>query len=913
MITKIRKKIQLLLFICLALCCTAILVACSLPSLAAPTGVRVEEAEMTLVWDKITYAEGYVVEVNGKRINVSDNSYDFSVYQAGEYTFRVKASGDGKTAKDSAWSEAVTYTKLEESGLTYSLINNKTEYALTGLGTLTGDIVVDAVYRGKPVTAVADSAFAQNGKLTGITLPSSVTTVGTRSFYNCTYLAYVDMPGVTSIGEYAFQSCASLEELTLPDGLTSIPQYAFSYCRRLQRVTFGSQLTQIGQSAFSDCNSLEAVELTGNVQSVGESAFANCTALSAVTLGDNVSYLGASAFRMCTSLERLTLGKNIGNIASYTFSGCTSLTAVTMPENLLSISSYAFSDCTALVEVTTNDRLQSVAQYAFKGAPLTTNAGVVYAGNWVIGGSSAELAEIALQGDTTGIADAAFKGYQQIRAVTFTSKLTYVGASAFYGCTNLISVVMPDDCAVVSLGDYAFYGCTLLRQVKVGKRLESIGSYCFANCELLTNADSTIANNLILPSTLKTIGTYAFIGTALWESATDVVYVDTWVVGCKNNDIEDVYIQEGTVGIANYAFYKKQALVSVTLPNSLKLIGRSAFYQCSALAAVAVPSSVKEISDYAFYGCSSLLSLSLPEGVVSIGRSSFYQCSGLGYVTLPDTLESIGEFAFFNCTDLLSVSFGSGLTDIGSKAFYGCSSLTDLSLPSALVAVGQRAFQNCISLKNVDLGGTQQIGDYAFRDCTALTFISLPDSVETVGSYAFYGCSSLAAVELGSGVKEIGNYAFYNCNLQSLVIPYNVAYVGNQAFRGNAELSSVILTQGLTETGSHVFYGCNSLTVYTAYAAAPSGWNSRWNSSYRPVAWGSTLSEDGSYVISFVASEGGMENYNAVGGISAPIREGYAFLGWSSRQGSGEAEYTSETVSSAPAGITLYAVWEALS
>ena len=100
------------------------------------------------------------------------------------------------------------------------------------------------------------------------------------------------------------------------------------------------------------------------------------------------------------------------------------------------------------------------------------------------------------------------------------------------------------------------------------------------------------------------------------------------------------------------------------------------------------------------------------------------------------------------------------------------------------------------------------------------------------------------------------------------------------------------------------------MTIYCETTSAPITWEKAWNSSFRPVLWGCVLSEDNSYVVSFIKNEGTIQNADAVNGISAPVREGYTFAGWAT-VADGVPVYTASEVADAPNGTILYAVWQA--
>ena len=144
--------------------------------------------------------------------------------------------------------------------------------------------------------------------------------------------------------------------------------------------------------------------------------------------------------------------------------------------------------------------------------------------------------------------------------------------------------------------------------------------------------------------------------------------------------------------------------------------------------------------------------------------------------------------------------------------------------------------------------------------------------------------------------------------LEEIVLPNTLTTIGDYAFRGCVAVNTVIIPDNVVTIGRHAFYQLNEATFYVEASAIQSGWNEKFNSSYRPLFWGCTLSEDNSYVVSIKVSEGTLINPNAKGGISNPERDGYTFSGWATAPG-GAVAYTSETVATAPSGKVLYAVW----
>ena len=644
---------------------------------------------------------------------------------------------------------------------------------------------------------------------------------------------------VTSIGNYAFYNCTSLTSVTIGNNVTSICLSAFLNCTSLTSITIPDSVTTIGNAAFNSCTSLTSVTILNSVTSIGDAAFYNCTSLKsvnysgtksqwkAITIGSDNYYL-TRAIIICTDG---IIGKGntvtIDNLKYKIYDDTASLVGYTdSPENLVisknisyegytlnvtSIGDSAFSNCTSLKSVNysgTKSQWKAITigsdNYYLTRAIIICTDGIIGKGNTV----TIDNLKYKIYDDTASLV-----GYtdtpenlvisKNISYEGHTLNVTSIGDYAFYNCTSLTSVTVPD--SVTSIGDSAFYGCTSLTSVTIGNSVTSIGDCAFYNCTSLTSV--TIGNSV------TSIGDCAFY---------------------KCTSLTSVTILDSVTSIGSSAFSDCTSLTSITIPDSVTSISNFAFYKCTSLTSVTVPDSVTSIGNYAFNGCTSLTSVTIPNSVTNIGESAFNGCTSLTSVTIPDSVTSIGHSALSGCSNLKSVNYN------GTKAQWKSISGYDNVSQIIKCTDGIYANSNTIIIDSVkyrlnddytaeviSYSGTPEniailesvtyegltfkvtsIGSSAFSNCTILTSITIPDSVTTIGNNAFSGCSSLTSVTIPNSVESIGDNAFQNCSsLTSATIGNNVTSIGSSAFFGCSKLKKIEISDSVTYIGSKAFDG----------------------------------------------------------------------------------------------------------
>ena len=286
-----------------------------------------------------------------------------------------------------------------------------------------------------------------------------------------------------------------------------------------------------------------------------------------------------------------------------------------------------------------------------------------------------------------------------------------IGALAFYHCTALSSVTIPN--SVTKINSFAFDSCVSLKSIVIPNSVTDMGDYTFMDCKKLTS--------ISLSNGLTKIGTDNFRG-------------------CTS--LASLAIPESVTSIGARAF-QESGITSITLPNSVSAIGRDAFLDCVNLSSVCFGKGVSSSSfDYsAFDGCSNITSVEYhckEIGDWFIGGESIKE------VVIGDEVTSIGSSAFSGCTGLTSVTIPNSVTSIGVSAFRGCSGLTSITIPESVASIGSYAFENCTGLTSVTIGnGVTSIGEYAFVWCTSLKTIIIPHSVTSIGGGAFDRCTNI--------------------------------------------------------------------------------------------------------------------------------------------------------------------------
>ena len=555
---------------------------------------------------------------------------------------------------------------------------------------------------------------------------------------------------------------------------------------------------------------------------------------------DGVTSIGSYAFYGCTGLTSVTIPNSVTNIGNNAFDGCSALTSVTIGNGVTSIGSEAFSYCSGLKSITWNA----------KNYPAFSN----YSDNPFYD-IRTQITEFIIGDEITSIPSYMCYEMSKLKSVTISNSVTSIGEDAFYDCSGLKKVIVPD------IKNW----CSIDFSSRSSDNPLSYAHHLYSD-------ENTEIKELVIPAGVTSIGWYAFSG-------------------CSG--LTSVSIPNSVSSIGSYAFSSCSGLTSVSIPNSVSSIGSSAFDGCSGLTSITIGNSVTNISSNAFDGCSGLTSItwnaknypafssassspfcnirtqitefiigddvmSIPDymcsemsnlksmtignSVTRIGKEAFSGCSGLTSVTIPNSVASIGTSAFYDCSGLTSVAIGNNVTYIGTQAFYGCTGLKSVTWNAIDCSISSKSnspfYDIGRQIKEFIIGDeVKSIPKYMCYEMRNLKSVTIGNSVTSIEDYTFYGCYGLKKVIVpdiknwcsimfdgcdANPLKEASHlYSDENTEITKLVIPDGVTSIGSYAFSGCWGLTSVTIPNSVTRIGALAFDNCQRLTSIRSLAKIP--------------------------------------------------------------------------------------------
>ena len=358
-------------------------------------------------------------------------------------------------------------------------------------------------------TSIGKYAFYGCINLSNIDISSAVSTIGTYAFSGCTSLVSIVIPdAVTLLDSYVFSKCTNLSSVTLSNNLTKINNYAFSDCTSLQEITIPSSVNSIVGSPFPsslkrvNITSIESwfkiyfgsytsnpvyyarnlylndelvtnIDIPNTITYINNYALVGLESLTSITIPNSVFSIGERAFQS-TKITNITIPGNVVSVGKNAFNSCISLASVTMEEGVISIEQNAFYQCSALTSIVIPNSVKTIGAEMLYGCTALEELTVPFIGSkeykngdayqyplgWFFGTSSPTTDNLVLAttqqytGNNKTVS-ATYYLPKSLRKVVIT-KTNYLQMGAFYNCTAVTSVILPEG---ITISSDVFYNC----------------------------------------------------------------------------------------------------------------------------------------------------------------------------------------------------------------------------------------------------------------------------------------------------------------------------------------------------------------------------------------------------------------------------------------------------------------------
>lgn len=554
---------------------------------------------------------------------------------------------------------------LYENGILYA-DNSRSKIVFVSPSAVLGDYVLpdsveeigDSAFSGNrsltSVSAGANSqlryvgygAFANCANLTTVNLPSNNDLViDSLAFYNSTKLNYVNLQGVSEIGDYAFYQTALRNTVAQPIRITK-------------------EGAQIGRYAFANVSSLEGVYIGENV-AIGDYAFAGSAMRNVAFVGNGGVTVGESAFEGCSYLAHIDLSKVTGKLGDYAFYECTALTEIDLT-NITELGEGCFMGCTRLANASNTGNVQKIGMGAFMAEVIVVEgmmqivatvplnsfdmSSVTEIGDFAFFATNLVTANLS---NVTSLGESVFGDCEKLQTVIFGDKLTEIKDSTFFGCVTL-EIGSDDLKHVVKFGSAVFYQAKLPQTLNL-TAAETVGEQAFLE-------DTETQNNLVTVNApnLKVIGNQAFAECTKLV-AFNAPKLQTIEFGAFYNtalaemELTDNF-QNANYGALEGAKQFKGFFVTDNGGKKYDYVGSRFILDGGALYLVL---------DNGYYMLSAYpqaktdAEYSVLDNTVRIEYRAAYGNKYLTSVILPSTLRNIGNYAFANCDNLTTVTFKS--------------------------------------------------------------------------------------------------------------------------------------------------------------------------------------------------------------------------------------------------------------
>lgn len=452
---------------------------------------------------------------------------------------------------------------------------------------------------------------------------------------------------VNGDGEISGKEAAETE--WLPDWMFS----SFSNVRSFDELQYFTKIEYLPYGMFSGCTILESVIIPNNVKFLRGWTFSECRSLVSIDLPNSIEDFGDGYnFRYCVSLKSLQIPEKVTRVGNDEFFGCENLTQMQIHSNINELGWNAFAECVNLTDITLHDNITDIYGSCFRGC--------------------LSLQNVELSKGLRYLSENLFQDCICLEEIEIPSSVTSLGYGCFWGCTALETIHIPE--SVTEVSDAILAGNNL--KSITGKYVTPDGLY-LKDGNAIKAVVGGVKRAFIIPEDVVSICDRAF-----WRSSAESVILNKNLqfIGHSafaETELEEIFIPEKVVTIADGAFCDTRMLERVVFADSIKLLhwGNNCF-SSSALTQISIPKTLESIGAWSLSGCYNLKELVFPKNITVIPEGI---CWGAG---------------------IESVTFEGAVTVIEGSAF-GSTQLKQIKIPQTVHAIGQDAFNYCYNLEKV--------------------------------------------------------------------------------------------------------------------------------------------------------------------------------------------------------------------
>ena len=423
----------------------------------------------------------------------------------------------------------------------------------------------------------------------------------------------------------------------------------------------------------------------------------------------------------------------------------------------------------------------------------------------------------------------AFKNNTTLENVIIQEKdgegVEYIGTGAFYGCSNLQTINLPD--TITTIGGSCFRNCTKINNVKLPSNLKTLDNQTFSGCTNLQNIE--------LPQNVESLNSESLVGTSITK-----IKLPKNLSNIGNAALSISTLQEIDTSENNYFEFKNGVLYSKDLKTLVLAI--------SNVTSINMESTVETIQGFAFYNCSKVSNINITENVKSIGTLAFSNLNLKGITVDPKnnyfTVENNNLYSFdgtilYRLFDTGNVTIKDGVKNIIRGALLNNGTIKSITLPDSFIgAIGGWELYPSIeylylpknvntfnkmtylNVKNIEVSKENpyfqsinneyilnKAGTELYWVKNDLTEVNIPESVETIKEYALM-YSKAEVVELPEKVKKLENNILYSASTKKLIIQSEINEIASSALNTANNLTEVVIHKKNDGTLTGSPWGC---------------------------------------------------------------------------------------------------------